>query len=209
MTRAEEKAIALAGLVQCCALVDSIAKTGLVSEDSLAGSLESILVTDPKTTEEVYASGAGIRTGLRLLLELFGDFQVREHGETFRYVLAIISLEKKLRAAPALVRSIGAGIERMQASNALQGLPVTSDDWVQQFSDLYQETAGCIEPRVRVQGRQKHLQNPINTSRIRALLLAALRAATLWRQLGGHLLQLALGRKRLLRAAHLAAARVN
>ena len=52
-----------------------------------------------------------------------------------------------------------------------------------------------------VRGEPLHLQNPENVNRIRALLLAAIRSAMLWRQCGGRRLHILLGRKKLWRMA--------
>jgi len=41
-----------------------------------------------------------------------------------------------------------------------------------------------------VQGKPEYLNTPTNANRIRALLLAGMRAAVLWRQLGGNRLKL-------------------
>ena len=44
----------------------------------------------------------------------------------------------------------------------------------------------------------RHLQQPNNAAKIRALLLTGIRAARLWRQLGGHRWQLLFSRRKLL-----------
>ena len=205
VSRNDERALALAGLIQACYLVTSIARTGLVGQDSMAGSLESIFVTNPDETLDVYRGGNGVRTGLRLITELLGDFQIGEHGDTVRYVLAVISLEKRMRQAPETLRSIGAGISGIHEHRCIHELVVTDPDIIEKISRLYEDTAGSIQPRIRVQGQHEHLQNKINTTRIRALLLAALRSAVLWRQLDGRLSQLILGRGTVLRSADHAA----
>ena len=201
MNRSDERVLALAGIIQCCYLVTGIARAGLVSEDSMSGSLESIFVTNPDETLDVYRSGDGVRTGLRLIMEILGDFRISEHGETVRYTLAIPGLEKRLRQSPDLLRSIGAGVSRTHEHRVLHEMPVTSEDIVWRLSDLYEETVGKLDPRILVQGQQTHLKNKTNTYRIRALLLAAIRSTVLWRQLDGHLAQLVLGRGKLLRSA--------
>ncbi len=44
----------------------------------------------------------------------------------------------------------------------------------------------------------RHLQQTDNAAKIRALLLAGIRSARLWRQLGGHRWQLIFSRRKLL-----------
>ena len=60
-----------------------------------------------------------------------------------------------------------------------------------------------------VNGAQIHLNNPENANRIRALLLAGIRAATLWRQSGGSRITLLLRRNTLLRESRVLLARID
>lgn len=200
MNRNCERALALAGLIQSCYLVSGIARTGLVGEDSLAGCLDSIFVTNPDETLDVYCGGNGVRTGLRLIMEIAGDLQISEYAETVRYTGAVLKLEGKLRQHPEVMRSIGAGISAIQEHRSLRDMAVTSEEIVERLSALYEQTAGTFEPRIRVLGQQKHLQNKANTTKIRSLLLSALRSAVLWHQLGGSRMQVFLGRRKLLQA---------
>lgn len=201
LNRSDERALALAGLLQACYLVAGVARTGLVGQDSLAGCLESVFVTNPETTLDVYGSGNGVRTGLRLVMEIFGDMKISEHGDTIRYGMSVLALEKRLRSQPEVLRAIGAGISAVQEHRIARGLGVADEDCITRLSEVYEQTAGRSEPRIRVLGQQKHLANPANQARIRALLLAALRSAVLWRQLDGRRTQFVLGRGRLLRSA--------
>ena len=50
---------------------------------------------------------------------------------------------------------------------------------------LYADTVSHLRPRVMVQGNPHYLGQAAMVSEIRAVLLAALRSAVLWRQLGG------------------------
>jgi high frequency lysogenization protein len=50
---------------------------------------------------------------------------------------------------------------------------------------LYQTTVSTFSFRIQVGGDPRHLQNTENAARIRALLLAGIRSALLWRQVGG------------------------
>ena len=157
-------------------------------------------VTNPNEALDVYRGGNGVRTGLRLVSEILGELKIGEYGETIRYGMDILSLERRLRQTPKLMRSLGAGISAIQEHRHLNELNVTDEDIISRLSRLYEETAGTVQPRIRVQGQQKHLSNTMNTSRIRALLLAAIRSAVLWHQLDGRRSEWLLGRGKLLRA---------
>ena len=64
----------------------------------------------------------------------------------------------------------------------------------------YQDTLSTLRLRIQVQGDMRYLQQPDTANRIRALLLAGIRGATLWRQVCGHRWQLLFQRKKLLDA---------
>ena len=53
-----------------------------------------------------------------------------------------------------------------------------------------------LKPRIMVAGEQNYLLNTDTAARVRTLLLAGIRAAVLWRQLGGSKWKLLLSRKR-------------
>ena len=63
---------------------------------------------------------------------------------------------------------------------------------------LYQDTLSTLRQRIQVQGDMRNLQQPNNASKIRGILLAGIRTARLWRQVGGHRWQLVLNRRKLL-----------
>jgi high frequency lysogenization protein len=63
------------------------------------------------------------------------------------------------------------------------------------LAELYVSTLSTLKPRVLVNGSPLILQQQPVVERIRAALLAAVRAAVLWRQLGGRQWQLVLKRR--------------
>jgi high frequency lysogenization protein len=71
------------------------------------------------------------------------------------------------------------------------------------LGQLYKDTVSQLSPRIIINGEQQHLSNENNASRIRALLLAGLRSAILWRQCGGSRLSLLFNRKRYETETHL------
>ncbi len=52
-----------------------------------------------------------------------------------------------------------------------------------------------MQPRVIVAGQPFHLKDQAITEKIRAILLAGIRSAVLWKQVGGNQLQLLFKRK--------------
>ncbi|MCU0808457.1 MAG: lysogenization regulator HflD, partial [Candidatus Contendobacter sp.] len=117
--------------------------------------------------------------------------------ELTRYAVGLLGLERKLARRPELLATLRAGIE--DAIRNLPHFPVGHDNTIARFADLYLNSLSTLTPRIMVNGDPVHLNNPDNANRIRALLLAGIRAAILWRQSGGGRLTLLLRRNPLLR----------
>ncbi|MFY8122699.1 MAG: DUF489 family protein, partial [Silanimonas sp.] len=73
---------------------------------------------------------------------------------------------------------------------------------INRLGDLYAEQVSPIGQRVLVQGNPVYLGQPPIVAEVRALLLCGLRAAVLWRQMGGSRLDFLLRRRAMTEAAH-------
>ena len=76
----------------------------------------------------------------------------------------------------------------------------THPDVLAALGALYADTVSKLRPRVMVQGNPHYLGQAGVVAEIRAVLLAALRSAVLWRQLGGSLWDFMLRRRQMLEA---------
>tara|TARA_B110000503_G_scaffold58676_1_gene93828 strand:+ start:7357 stop:7983 length:627 start_codon:yes stop_codon:yes gene_type:complete len=195
----QERTLALAGLIQTVQQVSSIARTGLLARDSMEQSLASIFVQNPSTVSDVYAGARGVRTGLGALGDMLKGFNLQDHGDLLRYMFAVISLERALSADPVMLKTLGERIASIEEQRLFrqQYQSGIDDTTIVELAELYQATLGKIEPRIKVSGSRQQLQIPANINRIRALLLAAVRAAVLWRQVGGRRWQFLTSRGRL------------
>ena len=72
------------------------------------------------------------------------------------------------------------------------------------LASVYQDTLSTMRQRIQVMGTARALQDQRNADRIRALLLAGVRASLLWHQTGGRRWRLLLNRP----AVHHAAERL-
>ncbi len=211
----DEQTIALAGVFQAAALVDQIAKRGLIPQNSFEASINSIFVTNPAQTEDVFG---GVRElpfslsmGLKSLLELT-DKRSQQDKDVARYALSMLHLESRLSKHPSMLSDISTGLERISEQaryfketsngdlNRGDDEPADSryshPNVVAAIAALYQETVSTFSFRIQVTGEPRHLQNTDNANKVRALLLAGIRAAILWRQVGGKRWQLLLFRSK-------------
>ena len=93
----------------------------------------------------------------------------------------------------AMVSAMRAAIE--QTRELLTHFEITHINVISRLADIYQRSIGRLQPQVIVRGERSYLANTDNASRIRALLLAGIRAAVLWRQAGGNRWRLIVGRQ--------------
>ncbi|WP_207063090.1 high frequency lysogenization protein HflD [Motiliproteus sp. SC1-56] len=209
----DEQAIALAGVFQAASLVDQVARRGLIPQNSFEASINSIFVTSPKATEDVFGGREelpyNLSLGLKSLLEL-GDKRQSQGKELTRYALSMLHLEARLNKTPQMLDKIGQRLDQIQQQSRFFDDAQAPDEGparythpkvIANIAGLYQETLSTFSFRIQVTGEPRNLQNNDNADKIRALLLAGIRAAILWRQVGGRRWHLLFFRSRVAKAA--------
>jgi high frequency lysogenization protein len=197
-TTMKQRALALAGLVQAVKLVQRTADDGIVEAPGLEAILASIFRIDADSVESVYGSAALLRPGLADLVAHFEEPRARNPATT-RIAATVLHVERRLSATPAMLRAIGEGVRDVERQREHFG--ITDPTVIGRLGDLYADTISGLSPRVLVQGNPLQLARPEVVARIRALLLAAMRSAVLWRQLGGSYWDLLLRRRAIVQAA--------
>lgn len=197
MSPTQEQLIALGAVFEAAFLVDKIAKSGQVSEAPLGCMLGSLLVRDPQNTLEVYGGDdLNLRDGYRALVSALERDPSTLQRDSLRYALALLGLERKLAKRDDMLQIMGSRLDQIQQQ--VQHFGLVHDNVIAACGGLYQDTLSTFSQRIQVQGDMRHLQQPSNAAKIRALLLTGIRAARLWRQLGGHRWQLVFSRGKLL-----------
>ncbi len=192
-----DRTVALAGLYQSADLVSQIAWRGQADPIPFRASLASLFKLDAETFEDVYGGPHGIRAGLQVLRAQLTGGDKKQRLEHTRYAVMLLHLERRLNRSPSTIATIREDIAEAKAQ--LQHFEVTHINVISRLADTYQRSVSTLGPKIIVLGDQSHLTNPDNASRIRALLLAGIRAAVLWRQAGGSRWRLVFGRNGLLR----------
>lgn len=198
MSPLQEQLVALGAVFEAAVLADKIARTGQVSEASMSCMLGSLLVRDPKSTLDVYGGDdLNLRDGYRALISSLERNPSALQREPLRYSLAMIGLERQLDKRGDMLETMGNRLDQIQQQVEHFGL--VHDNVIAACGGLYQDTISTFHQRIQVQGDMRFLQQPSNAAKIRALLLAGIRSARLWRQLGGHRWQLVFSRGKLLK----------
>ncbi len=199
MSAIQDQAVALAGLFQSVALVESLAKTGSCDKPAFAASVQSVFVTSPEKTIDVYCNINNLSLGFKVLVENLESHSSSSHPDSLRYAMNLFHLHKKLQKNHAMLSVIGQRLDKCQVQ--LEHFDATHDNIIAALADIYSDTLSTFTFRIQVKGSFTHLQQTRNANQIRALLLAGIRATMLWRQVGGSRLKLLWQKNELLNIA--------
>ncbi len=194
-----KESIALAGLFQAAAIVDQLAKTGTAPEENIETSIGSIFKLDPESIEDIFNGQANYLPGLSLgfsQLQLVLDKKKTLNSDVLRYVLGLINLQGKLLNDKDMMAVLRSRLEQLVENQ--NHFEITHDRMLSGLASIYQDTISQFRFRIQVSGNQLHLENQRNVDKIRAILLAGIRSALLWRQAGGKRWHLMLNTKQLL-----------
>lgn len=199
LTALEQQTIALAGVAQVARLVDQVSRTGSYPIEFLEPTIHSLFEFDASSVDSVFGGLAGVKLGLHNLSNLLASRQSQENREMVRYVFSILYLERKFAADPQMMSVVHSRLEH--ASFRAEHFANHVQELCHSVSGIYQDTLSNLKFRIKVSGSAQHLQDKENADIIRALLLAGIRSAYLWRQLGGRRWKLVLQRKAMLEAS--------
>ncbi|MEX2963602.1 high frequency lysogenization protein HflD [Microbulbifer sp. TYP-18] len=198
MSNWREQALALAGIFQAAVLVERLAKTGSAPQDELETGVYSLFQQNPDRTEDVFNGAAQLLPGLRVSRELLQSRRHPEYTDSLRYALSILYLQRQLQKKPDLLSIIGSRLEK--AREQAEHFSPTHENVISNLAGIYSDTLSTFRFRIQVLGDFNFLQQQRIANQIRTMLFAGVRAATLWRQLGGRRLHLLFQRKKLLAA---------
>ncbi|MEL1264526.1 high frequency lysogenization protein HflD [Pseudoxanthomonas putridarboris] len=194
--RYSDRVLALAGLAQALQQVRRIAETGQSEASVVQASLDSVFRMDADSTLAVYGRPGDLATGLRVLR---GHLARETRDDALpRLAMSVLQLERRFVREGETVDAVARGLQDI--APRAQQLGSTHPDVLSALGGLYADTVSHLRPRVMVQGNPHYLGQPDVVAEIRAILLAAVRSAVLWRQLGGSFWDLLLSRKAMLDA---------
>lgn len=182
MNNFQDRTIALAGIFRSAFLVNQLSNQGTINESELNDCVSSIFCTSPDTSLDVFGSVAQVTSGLKALVNQFGnDTNIRDM-DIARYVVSILFLERRLAKNPDVLETLSSGIEL--AIRQSEHFSPTHENVIANLADLYGKTISELGPRIMVNGDEQYLSNPKTANQVRTLLLSGIRSAVLWQQLG-------------------------
>ncbi|MCZ6658038.1 MAG: DUF489 family protein [Gammaproteobacteria bacterium] len=166
--------LALAATVQALMAVDHSAHGD--ERGDIGYLVDSILTQDAANFGEVFPEPRRYATGVKVAIEVLAG--QRTHLQIIKYAVSVHKLVRLLKSNREILERLGKMLAPM-AHGAVD------PDQLFPIGDVYQQTISQLGKRIQIVGNPKALQQPATAARIRTLLLAAVRFAWLWDQLGG------------------------
>lgn len=196
MSKLQDITLALAGILQASTLANELANTGQCSQHYFETSLDSIYKINSDSVSQIFSGAEGVKLGLIELQKFLAKDNANLNRDTLLYSSNLMLLERKLQKSKTILNLL---------SNKLVDLPEKVDSSsthsplvIANFANIYSDTIAKLSPRIMVNGKPEYLQQTDIIEQIRALLLAGIRAAVVWRQSGGNRWQLLLKRRTIL-----------
>lgn len=195
------RTIALAGIFQSAKLVTSLAYEGNAPKTEAEPMIQSLFNNSVGTVEEIYGDLDNLQPGFRTLIEMLSlPGKEPRTMETTRYAISLLHLERQLGSNKQMSQKLIEQIDEVGRQCEYFG-GCMNTAVVARLADIYKETISNLGPKIVVKGEQEHLSNEEIASQIRALLLAGVRSAVLWRQAGGSRFKLFFNRKKMIAEA--------
>lgn len=212
--QAKALSAALTALIQ----VQQLASQGRCDGELKQLLYASLLQTDATHPDEIYPDNSVFNAGAFQLTALVEQGFDLPRRQLLGYLVAANKLAKELMANAPLQAKLKSEITILKHSDyangddndcdsekSLDGAAATAEHATeligenplaldQKVARIYENTLSTLPYRIHINGTQRHLERESIRTQVRALLLTAIRALVLWRQLGGNALQLLLKR---------------
>ncbi|RMH94798.1 DUF489 family protein [Lysobacter pythonis] len=175
------RVLALAGMLLALQEVRHLAENGRVDQARLSTAIGSVFRLDADSVSDIYGGVAPVADGLRLLHNHLSGSTA--DAQLPKLALAVLQLERSFDRAPEAIESVRQAVARLSAQAHNEG--GTHPDILRELGAVYARNLSPLKPKVMVQGNPHYLGRHDVVAEIRALLLAAVRSALLWRQMGG------------------------
>jgi high frequency lysogenization protein len=182
-------------MCQAASLVNELAQHGACNEDMFAHSINSLYQIDAQSVADIYGGADGVKLG-SVELEKCLSAKATANAQLIRYVVNLIHFERKLSKSGETQAALDRGVEQIVTQVDFFG-PL-APEVIANIASLYSDTLGQWPQRIMIEGKPEYLEQADIMQKIRALLLAGLRSAIAWRQIGGRRWQLFFCRSRLM-----------
>lgn len=120
--------------------------------------------------------------------------------EIGRYWIGVLALSQKLDKTPQAKAELAQRLQQLERQLALYDNDILHEQMISNIASIYSDIISPLGSRIHVLGVHDYLSRPDIQNRVRAALLAGIRAGILWQQVGGSRWQFFFSRKKILNA---------
>jgi high frequency lysogenization protein len=181
----ENRILALAGILQAADLVNELATHGDCNPAAFKSSIESIYKLDAANVLDIYDNQIkNLELGLATFEKIMNKDKKIFQKQIVRIFFNLVHLQKKVSKQKKMLDALRTRIEKA-VSQTEYFQNTVHPNILANLADGYTEMIGQFNFRIMIQGNKQYLTQIDILHKIRALLLAGLRSAVLWDQLGG------------------------
>lgn len=207
MTQWQQRVFALAGLCQAAACVQQLAHRGQVTPaEAINPLVSSVLAINAASIENIYATDTNysiaanhnadhntdqhstnpghnpLHIGLQIFINQFAGKGAKDQQQV-ELVINMLRLERILNGNSKALNELAAGLT--QVARQKNDFNVANYRIMENLAGLYSGIIGPLARPILVKGKPDMLKQQAIQNQIRTLLLAGIRSAVLWRQVGG------------------------
>lgn len=186
--------LALAGIIQSVTLVRELAQTGKLNEAAFQASIHSIFQTEPQDVSMVYGNISDVKVGLEKLVQMF-SLGIKASRPLMRIAFSLLHIQKKVARSRKISNELTERLQKIKKQ--VDYFHLVHPTVINNLADAYLTAISTFHFRIIIWGHQRSLSVTENMDKIRALLLAGVRSAFLWRQMGGSRFQILFARAKI------------
>jgi high frequency lysogenization protein len=172
----------------------------LTSEDAIVAAGLDWNV-DKKPIFDVFGNQISHLTiGLETALAQLGGNAGKIDAEVSRYWIGVLALSRKLNKNPEAKAELARRLQQLERQLPLYDNDILHEQMISNIASIYSDIISPMGTRIQVFGLQDLLSRTDIQNRVRASLLAGVRAGILWQQMGGSRWQFFFARKKLIQA---------
>ena len=187
----ETQVLAISGVLRAARIVQDLARRGRTQSEHFRCALVSVGTVDESDAKKALGGIDSLVFGLDDLTQKQPDAFLMER---VRYATALLDLAKTLGKSPEASGQIGKVLAELP--DHLDGAEPDSLESIGALADVYTSNLSDLTPKILIKGEQRFLEDPSLVEKVRAILLAGVRAAYLFSQAGGRKWHLFVYRKK-------------
>ncbi len=186
-----DEVLALAAVFQALAGVGDLAEHGQHDSRRTLPCLQGLLGDYTGSVDDLFGGDEALDNGLRVMI---AHLSQPTSMHLTRHLISVIQLERRLRGKRQRLGELADALHQAKERAQYFG-QINHPNVINNLADIYARFISPMRPKILVQGNPQHLHNERVAAHVRALLLAAIRAAGLWQASGGGRARLVLGRR--------------